>query len=150
MQKPFVLVADDNEATCTLLTALLREDFSLAIVHDGGSAIEKLKTGRFDAVILDLLMPRVDGYAVLDFLREEHPSILPRVIVVTASVSRREMERVNGYGVCTVLAKPFEIDTLYEKVRECAGGSPHLDGRAPLLSTGMLFLLATLMRDRLM
>jgi CheY-like chemotaxis protein len=150
VQKPFVLVADDNEATCTLITALLRADFEVEVAHDGSSAIEKLKGRQYAAVILDLLMPRSDGYAVLDFLRDEQPAVLPRLIVVTASVLRREMERVNGYGVCTVLSKPFEIDVLQEKVNECAGRSGPFDARAPLLSTGMLFLLADLMRDRLM
>lgn len=146
MRKPFVLVADDNEATCTLITALLRNDFEVDVARDGDSAIEKLKTRQYAAVILDLLMPRVDGYAVLDFLREQRPELLSRLIVVTASVSRREMERVNGYGVSNVLPKPFEIDVLHERVRECAERSDPFDTRAPLLATGMFFLLADLMR----
>ena len=112
MEKPVVLLADDNEATCTLILALLRSDFVVEIVNDGGEAIERLKRRQYAAILLDLLMPGVDGYAVLDYLATDHPGLLERVLVVTASLSPREMQRVREYPVCGVVAKPFEVDVL--------------------------------------
>ncbi len=145
MQKPFVLVADDNEATCTLITALLHHDFVVETANDGMSAIAQLKSRQYAAVILDLIMPLADGYAVLDFLRIERPDLLPRVIIITAAVGRREMARVASYGVHAVMPKPFEVDALYAKVKEIAGGADTFDG-GPMMATGMILMLADLLR----
>ena len=146
MEKPFVLLADDNEATCTLIQALLQHDFSVETANDGHEAIERLKRRQYAAILLDLLMPGTDGYAVLDYLVAERPDLLGRVIVVTAALSPREMQRVRAYDVGAVIAKPFEIEVLQQAVRHCAGfgGDPFL--RAPLFAGSMILLLADLLR----
>jgi two-component system sensor histidine kinase/response regulator len=146
VDKPFVLLADDNEATCTLIQALLQSEFAVDIASDGHEAIEKLKSRQYAAILLDLLMPIVDGYAVLDHLSAEQPDLLRRVIVVTASLSTREMQRLRSYAVRAVVPKPFEVEVLQNTVRQCAGlgGEPFL--RTPLISGGMLLLLADLLR----
>lgn len=145
MEKPRVLVADDNEATCTLLIALLRGEFVVETANDGHEAIEKLKSRQYAAILLDLLMPGADGYAVLDFLKSDAPHLLQRVIVVTAALSPRETQRVSTYETCGLVRKPFEVDLLQTTVRECAGigGSDSFLGR-PLIAGGMFFLLADL------
>jgi CheY-like chemotaxis protein len=144
--KPFVLLADDNEATCTLIQALLQNEFVVEVAGDGHEAVEKLKRRQYAAILLDLLMPVVDGYAVLDHLADERPDLLRRVIVVTASVSARQLARLRQYPVREVISKPFEVDVLQYAVRQCAGvgGDPFL--RAPLITGGMLLLLADLLR----
>lgn len=149
MEKPFVLLADDNEATCTLITALLQREFAVEVASDGAEAIEKLKGRQYAAVLLDLLMPGVDGYGVLDYLREERPDMLRRVLVVTASLSAREMERVRGYNVCGVIGKPFEVETLFSAVQQCAGtGTTQPFLRGPIVSSGMILLLAEMLVHR--
>lgn len=120
MEKPVVLLADDNEATCTLIVALLRSEFAVDIARDGAEAIEKLRTRQYAAILLDLLMPVLDGYAVLDFLVRENVEMLERVLVLTAAVSPREMTRVKSYAVCQVIPKPFEVSVLQSLVRQCA------------------------------
>jgi CheY-like chemotaxis protein len=146
VEKPFVLLADDNEATCTLIQALLQKDFVVEIAGDGHEAIEKLKSRPYAAILLDLLMPIVDGYAVLDHLTAERPDLLRRVLVVTASLATREMQRLRGYAVRAVITKPFEVDALQHAVRQAAGLGGESFLRAPLLSSGMLLLLADLLR----
>lgn len=146
MEKPLVLLADDNEATCTLITALLYKDFAVEIAHDGREAIEKLKSRQYAAILLDLLMPVVDGYGVLDHLKDESAETLSRVIVVTASLAHREMQRLEGYAIQGVIAKPFEVDALQAAVKQCAGIGGDTFLRGPLLSGGMLFLLADLLK----
>ncbi|HET8773874.1 MAG TPA: response regulator [Thermoanaerobaculia bacterium] len=142
MEKPLVLLADDNEATCTLITALLHRDFAVEIANDGQEALEKLKSRQYAAILLDLLMPGVDGYAVLDHLRRETPALLGRVIVVTASLSPRELDRVRAYPIHGLLPKPFDVETLQIAVRECAGPGGESSFRGPLLAGGMLLMLA--------
>lgn len=142
MDQPVVLIADDNEAICTLITALLQPDFVADVAHDGAEAIERLKTRQYAAIVLDVRMPNVDGYHVLDFLKDERPELLRRVIIVTASVSRRELERARSYSVCAVVSKPFDVDALVSAVRECAtqGGAPQIGGT--LMASSMFFLIA--------
>lgn len=146
MEKPFVLLADDNEATCTLITALLQSDFAVDVATDGGEAIEKLKKRQYAVILLDLLMPLVDGYAVLDFLKEQRPDLLRRVLVVTASLSSRQMQRVREYDVFGIVAKPFEVDALHAAVHQAASGSAAPPFGTPLLSSGMIFLIGELLR----
>jgi CheY-like chemotaxis protein len=145
VEKPFVLLVDDNEATCTLIQAVLRHDFAVDVAGDGQEAIEKLQHRQYAAILLDLLMPVVDGYAVLDHLMAERPDLLRRVLVVTASLSTRQMERLREYPIRGVISKPFEVDSLQNAVRQCAGigGDPFM--RSPLLSSSMLLLLADLL-----
>ena len=151
VEKPSVLVADDNEATCTLLTALLHRDFNVEAAFDGRETIERLRTRRYAAVLLDLRMPYADGFAVLDFLKEHQPAMLPRVLVVTAAVGARDLQRAASYGLCGIVTKPFEVETLLATVKKCASmddGNP----LGPMLcSSGPVILfLADLLRQRLM
>jgi CheY-like chemotaxis protein len=146
LEKPVVLLADDNDATCTLVTALLRTDFDVEVAHDGADAIEKLKARAYAAVLLDLRMPVLDGYAVLDYLRDEAPEILSRLLIVTASLSASEMERVHRYPVCGIVAKPFEVDALFAAVRQCAGETGPQFIRGPLLASGVILFLAEVLR----
>jgi CheY-like chemotaxis protein len=151
VEKPHVLVADDNEATCTLLTAILHRDFNVEASFDGRETIERLRTRRYAVLILDLRMPQADGFAVLDFLKEHQPAMLPRVLVVTAAVSARDLQRAASYGVCGVITKPFEVETLLATVKSCTS----MDDANPLgpmlCSSGpVILLLADLLRQRLM
>ena len=149
MEKLFVLLAEDNEGTCTLIQALLQPQFQVDVAGDGAETIEKLKARQYAAILLDLLMPVADGYAVLDFLKNEHPDLLSRVIVMTASISQREMAHIHEYPVGGVITKPFEIDDLLAAVREITGTDPR-PPRGALLSSGVLLLLADFLRQRLL
>jgi CheY-like chemotaxis protein len=147
MDKPYVLVIDDNEATCTLITAVLRSDFIVESVGDATEAIEKLRTNSYTVLLLDLRMPNVDGFVVLDHLKATKPDMLGRVLVVTALLKAEEMERARSYGICAIVRKPFEIDTLLDAVKQCAGD---LDGgkltNVFCSSTPMILLLADLLK----
>jgi CheY-like chemotaxis protein len=146
LEKPRVLIADDNEATCALVAAILRRDFETEIATDGIEAIEKLRVLQYAAVLLDLRMPHVDGFSVLQFLQDDRPEVLSRVIVLTASLTKQETDRVHTFPVCGIIAKPFEIETLLTAVKQCA--SRHTHSRNPLLSGGMILLLADLLGHR--
>ena len=141
-----MLVADDNEATCTLVRALLRGDFICDVAADGQEALERLSGREYAAILLDLRMPVLDGYAVLDYLREHRPDLMQRVLVVTAALSAREIQRLEGYDLCGVIAKPFEVDTMLAAVRQCAGVEGSSFPRGPLLAGGMILLLAEMLR----
>lgn len=148
LDKPIVLIVDDNEPTCTLMTALLHKDFAIDTATDGLEAIEKLRTNAYAAVILDLLMPHLDGYGVLDFLQANNREALRRVLVVTAALTRSELSRLKNYEICTVITKPFEIETLLNAVKQCVDESE--PPRGTILTSGVILLLADLLRQRLL
>lgn len=139
-----MLVVDDNEATTTLMTALMQKEFELDVVADGLDALERLKTKNYAAVILDLLMPQLDGYGVLDFVRQYNPDLLNRILVVSAALTRRELARVREYRVCEIISKPFEVEVLLGAVRKCAGTSPV--PRGTMISGGMILFLAEVLK----
>src|SRR5258708_82282 len=149
--RPYVLVADDDEPTCTLLTALLHREFNLDTATDGQSAIARLRNRQYAAILIDLRMPQTDGFAALDFLKEHQPNMLASVLVVTAMLTREQLDRAKSYGVCDVIIQPFELDTLLAAVKKCVSPDDG-NGLGPVLcSSGpMIFLLADLLRQRLM
>jgi CheY-like chemotaxis protein len=150
VEKPFVLLADDNEATCTLIKALLHREFEVDVATDGSEAIKKLKSRHYAAVLLDLVMPVTDGVGVLEFLAAERPELLPCTLVVTAAVSSRQLDRLRDYPIACVITKPFEVDQLLSAVKRVAGDCDATDLRGTLLSSGMILLLADFLQRKLM
>jgi len=148
VEKPYVLLVDDNEATCTLVTALLQREFAVETATDGMEAVERLKTTNYAAILLDLRMPGLDGYGVLEFLKTTKPDVLRRVLILTASLTDKELSRVRQYDVCGIVAKPFEVETLLSAVKQCASHDGSALGHF-FFSNGMMLLLAEVLRQRL-
>lgn len=116
-RKP-ILVVDDDDAIRTMVERVLRrEQFEVECARDGFEAIEKLTRNDYATVLLDLMMPRVDGHGVLRFL-EKHPAPAP-VIVMTANMHGGS-EAADAKPVFRVLSKPFDISELIANIRECS------------------------------
>jgi len=103
------------------MTAVLHREFDVHAANDGFDALEQLKTRAFAAIVLDLRMPQLDGFGVLEFLQQQSPDALRRVLVVTAALSPRDVVRAGGFGIRSILPKPFDVEALLNGVRECAG-----------------------------
>ena len=115
--KQRVLVVDDDDAIRTMVERVLaREQFEVESARDGFEAIEKLTRNDYATVLLDLMMPRIDGHGVLRYLENEH-SAPPKVIVMTANVHGANATAA-AKPVFRILSKPFEIDELVTHVRE--------------------------------
>jgi two-component system cell cycle response regulator CpdR len=117
---PRVLVADDEDSIRMLLTrALKRAGFDPVEATDGQEAIEKVDAEPFDAIVLDLMMPRVDGFGVVQHLIDTHPKMVEKTVVVTAFPRAAATERL--HHVCSVLSKPFEMADLIAEVHARVG-----------------------------
>jgi CheY-like chemotaxis protein len=117
-----VLVVDDDRAIRSLLEALLlRSGASVDSACDGREAIERLKTETYAAIILDLMMPAVDGFEVLEHVRSNAPELLSRIIVLTA-VSQKRLDTLAQYtgNIWGVIRKPFDLNELMASVTACA------------------------------
>lgn len=113
-----VLVVEDDSETRILLTAGLSENFEVAAASNGREAIEQFEQKAFDSVVLDLMMPVVDGFGVLHYLESQRPEMLPRVVVVTGAADSLTtllpVEKLAG-----VLTKPCSISELSSVVADC-------------------------------
>ena len=111
-----VLVVDDDDAIRSMVERVLRrEKFVVDSARDGFEAIEKLSRNDYGTVLLDLMMPRIDGHGVLQFLEREKPAP-PPVIVMTANL-QGAAEASSSRPVARILPKPFDIRQLVAYVR---------------------------------
>jgi DNA-binding response OmpR family regulator len=106
-----VLVVDDDAAIRALVTRVFtRRGDKVQSAVDGDAAIECLKAYTFDLIVLDLMMPRTDGFGVLAYL-ETLDGSRPKVIVMTAAVPGL-VDKVPTDMVSGVLGKPFDLQAL--------------------------------------
>jgi two-component system, response regulator, stage 0 sporulation protein F len=112
------LVIDDDAAIRVLVARVLeRNDFEVEVARDGAEGIEKLAAAEFSVIILDLMMPRLDGFAVVRYLSQYCPEKLASVIVTTA-YGASATEKVCP-PIVHFLEKPFDVASLVEHVSEC-------------------------------
>jgi len=110
-----VLIIDDDEELCELVSEYLGvEGFETAVVNDGASGLEEARSGKYDMAILDVMLPKMNGFEVLKNLRID--STLP-VLMLTARGD--DMERIVGLetGADDYLPKPFNPRELVARLR---------------------------------
>lgn len=113
------LVVDDDAGIRILVARVLtREGFEVDSARDGGEAIEKMWEHEYDIITLDLMMPRVDGFAVVKYITQHWPEKLARVVVMTA-YGAAALEKISP-PVGRTIEKPFDINTLLAEAAECA------------------------------
>jgi two-component system response regulator PilR (NtrC family) len=117
-----VLVADDDQSIRQLLcTIISRERCEVDCVADGLEAVEHLERHDYAVILLDLMMPRLDGFGVIEYLKNHPPAAKPIVLVITAYADQKFRE-VDASIVAGVLRKPFEIEEVGSLVRLCVNG----------------------------
>jgi DNA-binding response OmpR family regulator len=116
-------VVEDDAAIRRLVTMVLRrEGYHVEVASDGVEAGLKLGLTDYDVIILDLMMPNLDGFTFLSTLAENDPGRLKRVIVTSAASPSVIRERMKGTPF-DVLPKPFDIAKLTERVKSCIESS---------------------------
>ena len=117
-EKLKILVIDDEEGIRDLLFALLGScGFETTLASNGEEGIEKIKEGKFDIVISDLMMPKVSGYEILEILKAIHPET--RMIIMTGG-STKEAEESKTKGAYSFIVKPFAVDEILALVKEAS------------------------------
>lgn len=120
MSQPRALIIDDDDPIRTMLSTIVRhQGLTVDTARDGIEAIENLDKDGYSVVLLDLMMPRVDGYAVLAHMRQHQPELLPRTILATA-VPQHDLDRNLHDPVYMVHSKPFDMQQLIADVRHVA------------------------------
>jgi len=116
------LVIDDDRALRGLFTTLLtKKGFTVDVAGDGRVAFDQLTRNSYSVILLDLMMPEVNGFELLERLQRDSPALLERVIVMTGA-AQRQVARVDQSSVWDVIRKPFDIDHLVSSAIACSEG----------------------------
>jgi DNA-binding response OmpR family regulator len=119
MSSPHVLVVDDDAPIRSLIAKVLeRAGITVRLAKDGAEALQLFNDQRFDVIVLDLMMPTLSGYEVLDYL-ESRLDAHTAVIVVTAA-GDADVVRLQGRRVHSILRKPFDIGVIADVVSAVA------------------------------
>jgi DNA-binding response OmpR family regulator len=114
-----ILIVEDDLAIQRLVKmVLVREGYQVDTAGDGIEAVLKLGVVDYDVIILDLMMPNLDGFAFVTTMAEHDPERLRRVIVTSAASPAVIKERMKGKPFL-LLPKPFDIQELIAHVRAC-------------------------------
>lgn len=109
-----VLLVDDDEMILEVISAAFsHQGYTVLEAHDGSEALVRAERDAPDLVVLDLVMPRRSGFAVLDRLRQRHAT-RPVIIVVTANTDPRHEQFAHDHGANAFFRKPFDIEALLE------------------------------------
>ncbi|MGZ4105240.1 MAG: response regulator [Actinomycetota bacterium] len=119
-----LVVDDDDDIRALIQTVLETEGHAVTLASEGQEGLNKIRRKQFDLVILDIMMPAMSGYEVLEQIREIPSRAETPVIVVTAKHDPSGVLREVKGGAVDHLAKPFLPEELEEAVRRALGGSP--------------------------
>jgi CheY-like chemotaxis protein len=126
-----ILVIDDDLAIRVLLQAVLkRMNFDVELAEDGAVGLEKLRhDASYDLILLDLMMPRVNGYEFIEQVGREYPDARPHIIVFTAA-GKRGVDKIPPDAICNSILKPFDLEKFIDMIGDCLRDS-HKDHAAP-------------------
>lgn len=118
-----VLVVDDSKVFRDLVTVLLENDgFGVRTAVDGDDALKKLEESPADAIILDIVMPKVDGREVLRQIRERRLADGAYIVVLTADDDPDRPTELAALGADAFVTKPFDTDGFTTRFREFLAG----------------------------
>ena len=113
-----ILIVDDEPTNLSLLTHVLRPEYQVRAANSGASALRAAAgEPRPDLVLLDVMMPGMDGLTTFRRLREQPATAAIPVVFVTAKVQRHEVQRYLDLGAIGVIGKPFDPMTLPDELR---------------------------------
>jgi len=118
-EKKRALVVDDDDPIRTMLAKVVeRQDLSVDTARDGVEAIERIDRDGYSLIVLDLMMPRIDGYGVLQHIQTFHPDKL-RCTIIASAVPENEILKRFKLPVFRIHPKPFDMARLIADIHEC-------------------------------
>lgn len=128
------LIVEDDPAIRRLVEKLLtRRNVEIDTAHDGREAVEKLGSREYSVLILDLMVPELNGFEVIEFLKREN---LRLPVAVVSAVSQQALTQLDLDVVKLVISKPFDVDEFTKAVlalcaeAESSASAPGAEGHA--------------------
>lgn len=125
-----LLIVDDDRLISWCLARALSalEDVSIWAVETGQEAIEEISRTSYDLVLLDVILPDMDGFRVLQAIRKARPDV--KVVMMSADGSRSNRTAAESLGAIRFLEKPFDVFEILSLARRSLEGSPERRGKA--------------------
>jgi CheY-like chemotaxis protein len=118
-----LLIVDDEKDILDVIQASLEEFAGWEVVTSdtGKEALPILKTGNFDAILLDISMPSMDGFSVFEQLQSDPSTKNIPVAFLTAKVMPSDRHRLSEFNVAGIISKPFNPITVWKQIAEVFG-----------------------------
>jgi len=124
LEKRKVLIADDNREFCEILSKFLtmEGDFEvIGVAKDGLEALDKLETVNPDILILDIIMPHLDGIGVLEALHKLNLDKMPKIVVLSAVGQDQITQKAIELGADYYVVKPFDFKVFIKRLKQISG-----------------------------
>ena len=126
MKHKILIVDDERDIVVILKLALEKEGYYVIEAYDGLEALEKVAQNKPDIILLDIMMPKMDGHSVNLKLKENKETAGIPVIVITGRGQLKELiQSRQEISIVAYLEKPFTVSMLLVKIREALGEKPH-------------------------
>ena len=116
--KSSIMIIDDDNLTCNLIKKVFENKYNVILAHNGEEAINILKKtdDNICCVFLDLLMPVLDGFGVLDYLNSHNYLSKIPVIIISGNYDKETRNRAYGYRIADMLEKPFNVQVVRHRI----------------------------------
>ncbi len=124
VEKISVVLVDDNKDLIQLMKDYFEEQNDIQVIgsaYNGKECLELLEKVEPDVLVLDIIMPHIDGLAVLQEIRQMNLKKVPNVIMLTAFGQEEVMKKAVDFGASYFILKPFDLNNLSEQIRSVAG-----------------------------
>lgn len=116
--KKILIVDDEPNIVMALDYAFQKNDFQVFIARDGQEALDLLQNETPDAIILDIMMPKVDGYETLRQVKQNKKLANTKVVMLSAKNKESDIEKGLSLGADAYVTKPFSIKKIVEQIQE--------------------------------
>ena len=112
--KKNILIVDDSSIIRNYLQKAVANKYDVTPVSGGADAINIIPTKKIDLILLDLMMPGIDGFGVLDYLKQNNVTI--PVVIISGDTTKETIDRAFTYNVVDMIEKPFSEKVIMDKI----------------------------------
>ena len=120
--KSTVMIIDDDKMTCNLIKKVFEKKYDVVLAHNGKEAIDLLSSSNgnsrnnISCIFLDLIMPELDGFSVLDYLNNNNYLNRLPVIIISGNYDKETRSRAYSYHIADMLEKPFNVQVVRHRI----------------------------------
>ena len=119
--KTSIMIVDDDKITCNLISKIFDKKYDIIVANNGQEAIDKLKVSKenstcISCIFLDLIMPVLDGFSVLDYLNDNNYLNKLPVIIISGNYDKDTRNRAYSYQIADMLEKPFNAQVIRHRI----------------------------------
>jgi len=121
-KKKILLVDDETQLVDMLKLRLEANNYEVVVAYDGNQALEKAHSEQPDLILLDLLLPKLDGYTVCGLLKKDSKYAHIPIVMLTARTQEADKKMGKEVGADEYITKPFDTQFLLKRIRDFLGG----------------------------